>query len=121
MESDHMKVEETATGARFTFTDMNFFKKDNGNYYPFYVVNYYLMPRNLQALAELERMVIDNGNNPVAFDNTASCRGNTASAIAHYTKKNSLKPVTKDTLTMMSIRPICSQGIILPLTSILTD
>lgn len=96
MESDHMKVEETATGARFTFTDMNFFKKDNGNYYPFYVVNYYLMPRNLQALAELERMVIDNGNNPVAFDNTASCRGNTASAIAHYTKKNSLKPVTKE-------------------------
>ena len=41
MESDHMKVEETATGARFTFKDMNFFKKDNGNYYPFYVVNYY--------------------------------------------------------------------------------
>ncbi len=96
MESDHMLVEETATGARFTFKDMNFFKKDNGNYYPFYVVNYYLMPRNLKAIAELERMVIDNGNNPAAFSNTASCRGNTASAIAYYTKKNSLKPVTKN-------------------------
>ena len=54
------------------------------------------MPRNQQALAELERMVIDNGDNPVPFQNTASCRGNTASAIAYYTKKNSLKPVTKE-------------------------
>ena len=41
-------------------------------------------------------MVIDNGDNPVPFQNTASCRGNTASAIAYYTKKNSLKPVTKE-------------------------
>ena len=96
MESDHMKVEETATGARFTFKDMNFFKKENGNYYPFYVVNYYLMPRNIEAMAELERMVIDNGNNPASFTNTASCRGNTTTAIAYYTKKNDLKPVTKE-------------------------
>ena len=95
MESDHMKVEETATGARFTFKDMSFFKKDNGNYYPFYVVNYYLMPRNLQAMAELERMVLDNGNKPVDVKNTATCRGITTSAIGHYTNKYDLKPVTK--------------------------
>ncbi|MBQ9902003.1 MAG: Cna B-type domain-containing protein [Clostridia bacterium] len=94
-------VEETDTGARFTFRNMNTFKKANGEHQNYYVVEYYLVPKDIQALAKLENRIREaREENPntsqTTFTNTASCRNKEVNASAPYRSKNNLFPVTKE-------------------------
>ena len=98
---ENVLVEETDTGARFTFRNMNWFKKANGEHQNYYVVEYYLVPKDIQALAKLENRIKEaREQNPntsqTTFTNTASCRNKTVTASAPYRSKNNLAPVTKE-------------------------
>ena len=110
IENDDVKAEETENGLRFTFKNVDKFRKSNGQYYNFYSVDYYLIPRSLEALAEIERRVaaanppLTNGTvvtNPpttlatVPFTNTATFRGNSSTAVSYLMHKNDIFPVKK--------------------------
>ena len=68
-------------------------------------VDYYLIPRNLEALAEIERRVAEKSppltTSPnyeyaeVPFTNTATCREIETSAVTYMIHKNDIRPVTK--------------------------
>lgn len=94
-------VEETDTGARFTFRNMSWFKKANGEHQNYYVVEYYLVPKDVQALAKLENRIQeareqDPHTSQTTFTNTASCRNKEVRASAPYRSKNNLFPVNKE-------------------------
>ena len=94
--NDDVKVEETEKGLRFTFRNMEKFKKANGQYYNFYIVDYYLVPRSVEALAEIERRVAaDESGRTAPITNTASFRDNTTTAMTFLSHKNDFGPVSK--------------------------
>ena len=95
MENDNVRAEETAYGAKFTFKNLDFFKKKNGQYYNFYLVDYYLVPRSIEALAELEKRLYGDESQKTPIENIASFREDTTKALTFYPHKNSLEPVSK--------------------------
>ncbi len=95
IENDDVKVQETSQGLRFTFKNMDRFRKANGQYYNFYIVDYYLVPRSVAALAEIERRIAADETKTAPITNTATFRENKTTAITYLTHKNDLEPVTK--------------------------
>ena len=106
--NEDVMVEETESGVRFTFKNMSKFRKANGQYYNFYTVDYFLIPNGVEALAEIERKVLEknkileNGPPPpdvvletVPIKNTAFFRDDQSTATAYLSHKNDILPVTK--------------------------
>ena len=95
---DHgCELELTDTGFRVTINEL--FRDPDGNLYPNYGVEYYLVPKNLEALREIEEIARANGvaglEPKAPFTNTASCRGLTASATVKYSIINDFMPIDK--------------------------
>lgn len=106
-ESNGCLVEKTDSGARFTITEL--WKDASGNLYPFYGVQYFLVPKNLEALKRIEEMAKDNalaapGNEQKAtFINTASARGTYASAKVKIGVTNDFVPIDKTSETYIDL------------------
>ncbi|MBQ1413727.1 MAG: hypothetical protein IIY93_11105 [Clostridia bacterium] len=95
-----VSMDETEDGAVFTFNDPSKFTNDAGQLCNFYSVDYYLVPRDREAIAKLEKMAAEaplNGplKGQAVCSNTAVCRDVSDSAIFTYSPGKALKPVTK--------------------------
>ena len=55
-------------GINFDITDL---PKDNGSYYGYYIITYYLIPKSDEALSQIKMLAADN-NGTAVFENTAA-------------------------------------------------
>ncbi len=86
-------MQETSTGLRFTLNDIP--KAPDGSYYTFYGVQYWLIPKDISALAKIETIASDSPGKVAVIPNTAVCRGESSTANVYIPPKNKLVPVDK--------------------------
>lgn len=89
----YLTEEETDFGVRFTMEQIP--KDKDNNYYKFYGVEYWLTPKNEEALKKIESMAASSETGEAVFTNTASCRGETATARVALKSRNDFTPVDK--------------------------
>ncbi|MBR4425762.1 MAG: Cna B-type domain-containing protein, partial [Oscillospiraceae bacterium] len=97
--------EKTDTGFRVTIEKP--FRNVNGDLYPIYGIDYWLIPKDLAALKTIEEMAKANGQatgEPKApFTNTASSRGISASTTVKIHALNNFMPIDKTSQTFVEL------------------
>lgn len=98
-------LEKTDTGFRVTINEL--FKRSDGSLYPFYGIDYYLVPKNLECLKRIEEMARANemaGKSPyVTLNNTVSARGSSASAAVKVGVMNDFMPIDKTSTAYVDV------------------
>ncbi|MBR0411422.1 MAG: Cna B-type domain-containing protein [Eubacterium sp.] len=104
-EDNGCTLEKTETGFRVTINSL--FKDPDGNLFPYYGIDYYLVPKNLAALRQIEEMARANGQAgkepKVNIKNTASARGISASANVKIGITNDFMPIDKTSETYLDL------------------
>lgn len=114
---DSYVIESTDYGLRFTLNELP--KKANGDYYPYYGVNYWLVPKNEEAISIIEQQIHDGvfqhessgeawsedgfgfkiGRGEFKkYDNVAVCRGEEGSCQYDLYLDNELLPLLKSSV-----------------------
>ena len=98
-------IEKTDTGLRVTINEL--FKRQDGSLYPFYGIDYWLVPKNLEALKKIEEMARANGEaggeEKYTLVNTVSSRGTSANATAKIGIINDFMPIDKTSETYVDL------------------
>ena len=89
-------VEQTADGVRFIIGEVP--KKSDGTFYSTYLVEYWLVPKDAQALQRIAEMALANGGQQTGeavFTNTVTARGETDEARFEIPLTPEFDPVAK--------------------------